>query len=85
MSGAGVTFFSPGLKPSPIAPANGEAMDGVRHHNSIDSSGDLSAAMDGVRLHNSMDGSGDLSAEAEQVVLERLLLSSLTRDKADQP
>ncbi len=42
-------------------------------------------AMGYARLHDLFDGCGDQSAEVEQVVLERLLLSSLARDEADQP
>lgn len=38
-----------------------------------------------VRLHTLSDSGEEQSAEGEQVVLERLLLSSLATGEADQP
>jgi hypothetical protein len=41
-------------------------------------------ALDTVRLDEFFDGRGDQSHEVEPDVLERLLLSSLSTDEADQ-
>jgi hypothetical protein len=47
-------------------------------------SSEFAVAMDDVRLDEFLDGCGDQSPGVEPDVFERLLLSSLATDEADQ-